>query len=188
MKNIECENCGSKDLYEDSGYLICRHCGSRFLPTKDERPSQVTIDLRSDVQSLLEKWDGDPANGSKYARLILEIDPSNVRAKRYLYGYTTETSGQTSGQTSGGCYIATAVYGSYDCPQVWTLRRYRDDTLAKTVGGRLFIKSYYLISPIVVKYFGKTEWFKNFCKPKLDRFVRKLNSEGVSDKSYQDKY
>ena len=28
-----------------------------------------------------------------------------------------------------GCYVATAVYGSYDCPEVWTLRRYRDDTL-----------------------------------------------------------
>ena len=26
----------------------------------------------------------------------------------------------------GGCYVATAVYGSYDCPQVWTLRRVRD--------------------------------------------------------------
>ncbi len=23
---------------------------------------------------------------------------------------------------SGGCYVATTVYGSYDCPQVWTLR------------------------------------------------------------------
>ena len=37
-----------------------------------------------------------------------------------------------NGNSSGGCYVATAVYGSYDCPQVWTLRRYRDDTLAET--------------------------------------------------------
>ncbi len=28
-----------------------------------------------------------------------------------------------------GCYIATCVYGSYDCPEVWTLRRFRDDVL-----------------------------------------------------------
>ena len=28
--------------------------------------------------------------------------------------------------SSGGCYVATAVYGSYDCPEVWVLRRYRD--------------------------------------------------------------
>ncbi|MFR9028073.1 MAG: DUF2726 domain-containing protein [Clostridium sp.] len=30
-----------------------------------------------------------------------------------------------------GCYIATAVYGSYDCPQVWVLRRFRDQILEK---------------------------------------------------------
>ena len=28
-----------------------------------------------------------------------------------------------SNSNSGGCYVATAVYGSYDCPEVWTLRR-----------------------------------------------------------------
>lgn len=39
----------------------------------------------------------------------------------------------------GGCYVATAVYGSYDCPQVWTLRRFRDYTLAETWYGRAFI-------------------------------------------------
>lgn len=37
---------------------------------------------------------------------------------------------------SQGCYVATCVYGSYDCPQVWTLRRFRDNTLAETMLGR----------------------------------------------------
>ncbi|BCN30374.1 hypothetical protein bsdtb5_16690 [Anaeromicropila herbilytica] len=32
----------------------------------------------------------------------------------------------------GKCYIVTAVYGSYDYPQVWTLRRFRDFYLAKS--------------------------------------------------------
>lgn len=36
-----------------------------------------------------------------------------------------------------GCYVATAVYGSYDCPEVWTLRRFRDERLAQTWNGRL---------------------------------------------------
>ena len=31
-----------------------------------------------------------------------------------------------------GCYVATSVYGSYDCPEVWTLRRFRDEVLADT--------------------------------------------------------
>ncbi|MBR5272224.1 MAG: hypothetical protein IKU25_02365 [Clostridia bacterium] len=87
----------------------------------------------------------------------------------------------------GGCYVATAVYGSYDCPQVWTLRRYRDDTLAATWYGRAFVKTYYAISPTLVKWFGDTEWFKKMWKGKLDRMVNKLNESGVEDTPYDDK-
>lgn len=86
----------------------------------------------------------------------------------------------------GGCYVATAVYGSYDCPQVWTLRRFRDNTLAETWYGRTFIRAYYTISPTLVKWFGKTEWFKNLWKPALDRMVKKLNKNGVDNTPYND--
>jgi len=86
-----------------------------------------------------------------------------------------------------GCYVATCVYGSYDCPQVWTLRRYRDDTLGSTWYGRLFIRTYYAISPTLVKWFGNTNWFKKLWKGKLDRMVAKLQSNGVEDTPYEDK-
>ena len=88
---------------------------------------------------------------------------------------------------SGGCYVATCVYGSYDCPQVWTLRRYRDDTLGATWYGRLFIRTYYAISPTLVKWFGHTSWFKKLWKGKLDRMVAKLQSKGVDNTPYDDK-
>lgn len=89
--------------------------------------------------------------------------------------------------SSGGCYVATCVYGSYDCPEVWTLRRYRDYTLAETWYGRAFIHTYYAISPTLVKWFGKTKWFKNIFKPKLDKMVAKLNASGVKDTPYNDR-
>lgn len=89
--------------------------------------------------------------------------------------------------SSSGCYVATCVYGSYDCPQVWTLRRYRDYTLAQTWYGRAFIKTYYAISPTLVKWFGNTEWFKKMWQPKLDRMVKRLNNEGVENTPYQDR-
>lgn len=88
---------------------------------------------------------------------------------------------------AGGCYVATAVYGSYDCPQVWTLRRYRDNTLAETWYGRAFIKTYYTISPTLVKWFGNTDWFKNIWRGKLDRMVKKLQDKGVEATPYNDK-
>ena len=90
-------------------------------------------------------------------------------------------------QKSGGCYVATCVYGSYDCPQVWTLRRYRDTTLASTWYGRVFIHTYYAISPTIVKWFGNTQWFKKMWKNKLDKMVSNLRSNGVDDTPYQDK-
>jgi tetratricopeptide (TPR) repeat protein len=88
---------------------------------------------------------------------------------------------------AAGCYVATAVYGSYDCPQVWTLRRFRDNTLASTWYGRAFIRTYYAISPTLVKWFGHTAWFKNMWRGKLDKMVNSLQKQGVESTPYQDK-
>ncbi|MBE6504462.1 MAG: hypothetical protein E7Z73_01780 [Methanobrevibacter millerae] len=84
----------------------------------------------------------------------------------------------------GGCYVATSVYGSYDCPEVWTLRRFRDNTLDNNIFGRLFIKTYYTISPTLVKHFGDKKIFNRIFKPILDRFVKKLNEKGVKSTFY----
>ena len=87
-----------------------------------------------------------------------------------------------------GCYVATCVYGSYDCPEVWVLRRYRDNALANNCCGRVFIKIYYTLSPILVKYFGKYDWFVKACKTVLDKFVLKLQVNGYENTPYNDKY
>lgn len=108
------------------------------------------------------------------------LDCSNM-----FYRYMSEKNNKTA---QNGCYIATCVYGSYDCPQVWTLRRFRDYTLDATWYGRLFIKCYYAISPILVKLFGETKWFKRFWKIKLDKVVSDLNERGVDNTYYSDKY
>ncbi len=112
----------------------------------------------------------------EYARKIKELDHDFVIPEL-----------KPDSSSSGGCYVATAVYGSYDCPEVWTLRRFRDFTLAKSVFGRLFIRTYYAISPTLVKWFGETKWFKNLWKPVLDKMVAKLNAGGFEDTPYEDK-
>lgn len=94
---------------------------------------------------------------------------------------------QNKNYSSGPCYVATAVYGSYDCPEVWTLRRFRDYTLAETWYGRAFIHTYYTISPTLVKWFGKTAWFKKLWQTPLDKFVANLQEKGVKDTPYNDR-
>ena len=90
-------------------------------------------------------------------------------------------------QKKSGCYVATAVYGSYDCPEVWTLRRFRDCSLATTFFGRLFIMLYYATSPTLVKWFGDTKWFKRMWKSTLDKMVEKLKQKGYESTPYEDK-
>lgn len=117
----------------------------------------------------------------------------SIELSKAIVEYTDGTEETIQGyqisqiQAASGCYIATAVYGSYDCPQVWTLRRYRDYTLAKTWYGRAFIRTYYAISPTLVKWFGHTEWFKKMWQGTLERMVEKLQFKGVESTPYEDR-
>lgn len=99
-----------------------------------------------------------------------------------------EAKRRQEAEQKSGCYIATAVYGSYDCPEVWTLRRFRDNTLDRTWYGRAFIRAYYAVSPTLVRWFGKDSWFQALFRPMLDRLVDRLRQSGVEDTAYQDKY
>lgn len=67
-------------------------------------------------------------------------------------------------KTFSNCFIATAVYGDPSCYQVRELRKYRDNTLSKSVAGRAFVKSYYKISPAIASWL--------ITKPALSRQVR----------------
>ena len=100
----------------------------------------------------------------------------------------SKRASSTKSNHNSGCYVATSVYGSYNCPQVWTLRRFRDNTLDETWYGRAFIKTYYAISPTLVRWFGETSWFKEFWRKPLDKLVASLRNKGVEDTPYTDKY
>lgn len=75
----------------------------------------------------------------------------------------------------GGCYIATAVYGSYDAPEVLTLRSFRDQVLRKHWLGRLFIKAYYFLSPPIAERLKDARRINGLVRAALDRFVARLS-------------
>jgi len=81
---------------------------------------------------------------------------------------------QADGPSSGGCYIATAVYGSYDAPEVRTLRRFRDEHLALSVAGRAAIAVYYWLSPPIAKRFTRADFLSRSIRRLLDAIVRRL--------------
>lgn len=83
------------------------------------------------------------------------------------------TNNMTNEQKSG-CYIATAVYYSYDAPEVIVLRRFRDCYLRKYFLGRSFIKLYYFTSPTVAGWLKNTEHFNKAVRSILNEFVSYL--------------
>ena len=139
----------------------------------------------------------DPAVASKAKEMLPSIrhDKSVFEQKRLqaqqqkspssvVTGSTPNNNG-SSGQKNG-CYIATCIYGSYDCPELWTLRRFRDENLARTKAGRLFIQVYYTVSPKLVRWFGSTRVFNRFWRKILDKMVVRLKNDGYYDTPYED--
>ncbi len=52
------------------------------------------------------------------------VDIPEPDSLRILQNIRSSSKDSSQHNESSGCYIATAVYGSYDCPPVWTLRRF----------------------------------------------------------------
>lgn len=73
--------------------------------------------------------------------------------------------------SAGACYIATAVYGSYDAPQVLSLRRFRDHQLATSLLGRATIRMYYAMSPRFAKRLEGASTVNSAAKVLLDALV-----------------
>jgi uncharacterized Zn finger protein (UPF0148 family) len=157
--------------------------------------SALSVDAWKDSIEVFQLYTNQLPNYINLSAMQDSINNFGDKIKKYDESYVTPSLSKTSSSTSSttndsssGCYVATAVYGSYDCPEVWTLRRFRDFTLDETWYGRLFIKAYYATSPTFVKYFGNVKLFKLQGKKLLDKWVAKLNSKGYENTPYEDKY
>lgn len=166
----------TEKIMENSEYQklvleLCNQC-VRYINGLQDRYAIYSANFSEDARK---------AHKAELIMLETGLTPEDSKSIPNFEAASTNTS-------SGGCYIATCVYGSYDCPQVWTLRRFRDNILDESWYGRLFIKCYYATSPSLVKWFGNTVWFKRLWKCSLDALIKKLHQKGVPDTFYHDKY
>ena len=85
MHPAECTRCGSTDLDERQGFVVCAYCQSKYPVQMKAAPAkETTIGIHSDIEQLLQKCRDDPANRRRYASLILDMDPTNQEASLFL--------------------------------------------------------------------------------------------------------
>lgn len=88
-----------------------------------------------------------------------------------------ESLAASRGLKKKGCFIATACYSDYDSAEVIVLRKYRDEKLMHNAAGRVFVKVYYVISPVFARQLEKSDAAKRFIRdfvlaPIVDRIKR----------------
>ncbi|MDY6930559.1 MAG: CFI-box-CTERM domain-containing protein [Halobacteriota archaeon] len=72
------------------------------------------------------------------------------------------------------CFIATAAYGTPFAKEIDVLRDFRDDTLMTNVLGRAFIRFYYILSPPIAKFIGRSELLRKIVRGLLNPLIRIL--------------
>jgi hypothetical protein len=108
--------------------------------TFNEDGRSVTVELR----------DGANGDSDGVANGVI-VDPGGVVG--------AATVGADSG-AGGGCFIATAAFGSYMEPNVKLLREFRDLYLLTNRPGRRFVEVYYHYGPLAADYIEEHDWLK----------------------------
>jgi hypothetical protein len=66
------------------------------------------------------------------------------------------------------------TFGNYNSPEVIFLREWRDKILMESIIGRLFIQSYYKVSPFIAPIISKNNNLKKISKFLLIKFIHSL--------------
>jgi len=143
---FECQNCGSPYYFEKNDEY-CNHCSSF---TKDY---------------IFDKTDTDEYGifcrrcGTGFSNWVCE----DCKTSNPVEG----TFQRLNKKGGGGCFIATAVYGTPFANEVIILKEFRDNWLLNFRLGKMFVAFYYWISPPIANQIAKSNSLKAITKSTL---------------------
>lgn len=180
-------------MWGTSPERVFQYDGKRYL----RKLCPDALATKSEVQQRFAEYGGSAywqsnytLNDAEYSEFVKYFGGQAPSSQPSVKKQTPTTQVRTtpaksnSASSSSGCYVATYVYGSYDCPEVWTLRRFRDQVLAKHTAGRQFIRFYYAISPKLIKWFGKCDIFHNLSQKLVTRLVKQVEKLNLGSGPY----
>jgi hypothetical protein len=77
----------------------------------------------------------------------------------------------------GGCFIATAAYGTPFAQEINVLRHWRDASLKPNYLGNLFVRFYYKVSPPIAKVVAKHSFLRKLVRISLAPIVNILREK-----------
>jgi len=84
-----------------------------------------------------------------------------------IEGTTLQFTTSTLPPSGGGCFIATAAYGTPTGKQIDVLREFRDDVLLKSTAGSQFVALYYEFSPPIADFIAGHEFLRTLVRELL---------------------
>ena len=144
----------------------------------DFSPVQVRFAYKKSTDSAWSYTDWVPKSGSgTYAAPLTGLDSDTTYDFKAQLKYddtviegttlqlTTDTP--STPPPTGGCFIATAAYGTPTAEQIDVLREFRDIVLLESIAGSQFVALYYQLSPPVADFIAGNELLRTLVRELL---------------------